>query len=77
MSQRDTRHGCHICDMRHTCDKYHCHVSLVIQCVLRGLLGADFNKVRGGVGGVAKKWLQGLRRLLPKIVYFCRIDNSL
>jgi hypothetical protein len=50
VSQCDTCHGCHICDMCHTSHKYYCHVSLVIQCVIRGLLGTDLKKVQGGVG---------------------------
>jgi hypothetical protein len=41
-------HECHNCDMCHTCLKYHCHVSLIIQCVIGGLLGTDFNKVWAG-----------------------------
>jgi hypothetical protein len=56
VSQCDTCHECHICDMCHTCHNYHCHVSLVIQCVIGGLLGTEFNKVRAGwVGG----WVAG------------------
>jgi hypothetical protein len=29
MSQCDTGHGCHTCDIHHICLNYHCHVSLV------------------------------------------------
>jgi hypothetical protein len=62
VSQCDTCHECPICEMCHTCHKYHCHVSLVIHCVIGGLLGTDFNKVRAG--WVGKKWFQSLRQLL-------------
>jgi hypothetical protein len=33
-----------------TCYKYHCHVSLVIKCVIGGLLVTNLNKVWWGVG---------------------------
>jgi hypothetical protein len=54
VSQCDTvMDGCHHCDKCHTCHKYHCHVSLVIKCVVGGLLVTDFKQVRWeeGCGG--------------------------
>jgi hypothetical protein len=34
--------------MCHNCHIYHWHVSMIIKCVIRGLLVSDFNKVRRG-----------------------------
>jgi hypothetical protein len=65
VSQCDTFHGCHTCALCHTCHIYHCHVSLAIKIVIRGPLGADFNKVRewgGWVRGWVKKCFLGLRQ---------------
>jgi hypothetical protein len=36
----------HACATCHTCHIYHCHVSLAIKSVIRGLLVFHFNKVR-------------------------------
>jgi hypothetical protein len=47
LSQCDTLHGCHTCATCHTCHIYHCHVSLDIKSVIRGLLVSDFNEVEG------------------------------
>jgi hypothetical protein len=41
---------CVTCYGCHTCDKYHCRVSLVIKCVVGGLLVTDFNDIGGGGG---------------------------
>jgi hypothetical protein len=51
VSQYDICDGCHVCDTRPMCHKYTCFVSLVIKCVIGGLLETNFNKVRR-VGGL-------------------------
>jgi hypothetical protein len=44
-------HDCQTCENFHICHKDQCHVPLVIECVIRGLLVTDFNKVRRGREG--------------------------
>jgi hypothetical protein len=61
VSQYGTCHECHTCDICHTCHKYQNQVSLVIKCVIGGLLVTDFNQVWGWRREVGKKWFQGLR----------------
>jgi hypothetical protein len=50
VSQCDTGHGCHTCNICHIRTKYHCHVSLVTKCVIGDYLQLTF-KVVGREGG--------------------------
>jgi hypothetical protein len=49
--------------MCETCHKYYCYVSLVIQCVTKGLKVTNLNKVRWGVVG-SKSAFKAFGRLL-------------